>query len=164
MNEYEPLLGSLKATGEEGTHQIPIDRLYLKLSTSKDGLSTSQAKVKRHSVGLNSVKPPITAPAWLCCLLPCLLSTNSMKKYNECVPDYGFVKRNGKWIKLDATSIVPGDILRIERGERVPADLRIINVRFLMLHFTSNVHQLQSGNIMHFRWICNHGQKQANCV
>jgi hypothetical protein len=127
MNENQPLLGKIKTT-VEGTHQMPIDRLYFKLSTSADGLTTSQAKQKRHAVGLNFVKPPITAPAWLCCLLPCLLSTTSMKKYNECVPDYGYVKRNGKWVKLDATSIVPGDVIRVGRDERVPADLRIFKV------------------------------------
>ncbi len=54
-----------------------------------------------------------------------------MKRYNQCVPDHSMVKRNQKWINLDTISIVPGDIVRIGVGERVPADIRIIKVLVL---------------------------------
>ena len=44
------------------------------------------------------------------------------------------VKRNKGWVKMDSTSLVPGDIIMVREGERVPADVRIIettsNCRF----------------------------------
>ncbi len=51
-----------------------------------------------------------------------------MRLFNECIPDYGYVKRNDQWIRLDAISIVPGDIVRVGAGERVPADIRLVSV------------------------------------
>jgi Ca2+-transporting ATPase len=48
-----------------------------------------------------------------------------MKKYNEAVPEHAMVLRNGHWRKLETNSVVPGDIIKIERGERVPADVRV---------------------------------------
>lgn len=128
MRENEPLINKSNHFGQNAHHKISLQKLYNQLSSSSEGLSSEIAKEKRHLIGLNIVKPPISAPAWLCCLLPCLLNTMSMKLYNECVPDHAMVKRNKKWINLDTASIVPGDIVRIGLGERVPADMRIIMV------------------------------------
>ncbi|MBW2965440.1 calcium-translocating P-type ATPase, SERCA-type, partial [Candidatus Woesearchaeota archaeon] len=36
------------------------------------------------------------------------------------------VIRDGKEVKIDASEVVPGDIILIETGEKVPADARII--------------------------------------
>ncbi len=127
MFEKEPLINKAKVT-IENFHTLAIEKLLAKLSTTTNGLTSALAKEKRDSYGLNHIKAPVTAPAWLCCLLPCLLNTSAMKKYNECVAEYGFVKRNGRWVKLDSLSIVPGDIVRIGKGERVPADVRILKV------------------------------------
>ena len=37
------------------------------------------------------------------------------------------MRRNKNWVKMDSTSLVPGDIVMIKDGERVPADIRIID-------------------------------------
>lgn len=37
------------------------------------------------------------------------------------------VRRNGTERELDASELVPGDILRVEQGDRVPADARILS-------------------------------------
>ena len=92
------------------------------------GLSSAESKKKQNEIGLNNIHPPVRAPAWLCCLLPCLLKTKSMEAYHECVPEHANVKRNGKWVNLDSTSIVTGDIIKVSAGERVPADMRIVEV------------------------------------
>ena len=51
-----------------------------------------------------------------------------MKAFEMMVPDVCNVRRNGSWIRMDVPSLVPGDIVRVSCGERVPADIRIIEV------------------------------------
>lgn len=38
------------------------------------------------------------------------------------------VKRNGKWMDLDAKDIVPGDIVQLEEGTKIPADIRFVEI------------------------------------
>jgi magnesium-transporting ATPase (P-type) len=35
-------------------------------------------------------------------------------------------RRDGHWVEVDAASLVPGDVVRLRSGDRVPADLRIV--------------------------------------
>ena len=83
MSETESLLNSMEPVT---LHCIPIDQLYSDLSSCPDGISSDTSKQIRARVGYNKVPPPLSAPAWLCCLLPCLLRTKSMMEYNECIP------------------------------------------------------------------------------
>jgi calcium-translocating P-type ATPase len=48
----------------------------------------------------------------------------------------GFVTalRDGQAVRLDAEALVPGDIVMIETGLRVPADLRLLNCRDLLVN------------------------------
>lgn len=41
------------------------------------------------------------------------------------------VRRNGKWITIAATNLVPGDIVRIRLGDIVPADIKLIDGEYL---------------------------------
>ena len=68
-------------------HSIPLNQLYSELQTSAEGLRTDTSREIRARVGYNKVPPPLSAPAWLCCLLPCLLRTKAMMEYNEVVPE-----------------------------------------------------------------------------
>jgi Mg2+-importing ATPase len=36
------------------------------------------------------------------------------------------VRRDGRWVSVDVTDLVPGDVVRLELGEVVPADLRLL--------------------------------------
>ena len=36
------------------------------------------------------------------------------------------VKRDGKWQEIDAENLVPGDLVRVKAGDRVPADIRLL--------------------------------------
>lgn len=124
-----PSTNSLRGIADDTkVHKIELEEVYKQYNTSPNGLASDVAKEKRKRSGLNYIKPPIDIPNWLCCLLACCQSATAMKQYNECVPDYGYVKRNGKWLRLDCISIVPGDVVRVGKGERVPADIRLIKV------------------------------------
>ncbi|MFC4545902.1 calcium-translocating P-type ATPase, SERCA-type [Paenactinomyces guangxiensis] len=41
------------------------------------------------------------------------------------------VLRNGKWLRLDASKLVPGDIVHMESGDRLPADVRFLKTENL---------------------------------
>ena len=97
-------------------HEAALEEIYVYFESTKWGLTSDEAKRSRALHGLNNIPPPISAPAWLCCLLPCLLKTKSMEQYHECVPEYSSVMRNKRWVKMDTASIVPGDLIRVETG------------------------------------------------
>ncbi|HEU20390.1 MAG TPA: cation-transporting P-type ATPase [Deltaproteobacteria bacterium] len=46
---------------------------------------------------------------------------------------HAHVRRDGKWIEIDAEYLVPGDIVRLRSGNRVPADLRLIETQNLSI-------------------------------
>ena len=43
------------------------------------------------------------------------------------------VRRDGQWTQVDADQLVPGDIVRLRSGDRVPADLRLLEATGLRL-------------------------------
>lgn len=93
------------------------------------GLTTDEASALREKDGIfNLVRPPVDCPGWLCILLPCIKHIPSMKAFQQVIPDDAEVLRNGKWIRYDATSLVKGDIVRVEEGDIVPADCIVLQV------------------------------------
>ncbi len=50
----------------------------------------------------------------------------AVEALKKLVPDEIQVQRNGKIVKMASAKIVPGDIISLEEGDRVPADARII--------------------------------------
>jgi len=44
-------------------------------------------------------------------------------------PDTAFVLRDANWERIDAEDIVPGDIIEMRVGDKVPADLRVIKLK-----------------------------------
>jgi magnesium-transporting ATPase (P-type) len=137
MTEARPLIPKISENtsdvghavfDQRAHHRIKMSELMLTLGTCADGLNTEEVKAKREYVGLNVIPPPIILPSFLCCILPCMDVMSSMRKYNDCMADCALVKRSGSWIRIEAISIVPGDIVRVTVGERVPADIRIFKV------------------------------------
>jgi Ca2+-transporting ATPase len=47
------------------------------------------------------------------------------------------VRRNGKVVEIDAHEVVPGDIVILEEGAKVPADLRLLEVHSLQINEAS---------------------------
>ncbi|PJA33337.1 MAG: carbonate dehydratase, partial [Zetaproteobacteria bacterium CG_4_9_14_3_um_filter_53_7] len=46
---------------------------------------------------------------------------------------HAMVKRDGRFISLPAEELVPGDIVSLQSGDKVPADLRLFKVRELRI-------------------------------
>ena len=91
------------------------------------GLTTDEATKRREISGtFNVIKPPIDCPAWVCCLLPCIKNIPSMKSFAMIKPDDAEILRNNKWVRYDSTSLVTGDIIRLDEGDIIPADCIIL--------------------------------------
>jgi hypothetical protein len=99
-----------------------------------DGLSSAQARLQRQEYGKNCIPAPTALPPWLCCLIPCLKQSKARKYFDICVPDAANVRRNGRWLTLDAKGVVPGDYLRLQAGDRAAADLRVTEVSALLCY------------------------------
>mmetsp|Transcript_41321 Transcript_41321/g.54304 ORF Transcript_41321/g.54304 Transcript_41321/m.54304 type:complete len:200 (+) Transcript_41321:41-640(+) len=112
---------------ETEIHKEPVHVVLEKLNTSAEkGLTSSEASRTREVFGENILKKPVDCPSWLCCLLPCLGNVESNQYFGEVVPDDAMVMRGGRWVTIDASSLVRGDIVKIRAGESVAADMRII--------------------------------------
>lgn len=48
-----------------------------------------------------------------------------MKEYS---PDEAKVLRNGEWTRAHATELVPGDIISVAVGDKIPADCRLLSI------------------------------------
>ncbi|RCI05193.1 hypothetical protein CU098_001984 [Rhizopus stolonifer] len=51
-----------------------------------------------------------------------------MNSINNMLPTQTLVLRDGKIVTIDASSLVPGDVVHIRMGNKIPADLRLIRV------------------------------------
>ncbi len=53
---------------------------------------------------------------------------NTLSKLTTYIKNVSRIFRNGVEVELDAESIVPGDVIKVSYGSRVPADARLISV------------------------------------
>lgn len=94
------------------------------------GLTRDEAMARRALYGMNRVTPPVNCPSWVCCLLPCLLRTPSMQAYQLALPKEAVVRRkvgpHMRRMRMDTTSLVVGDVLELQAGDIVGADVRVI--------------------------------------
>jgi hypothetical protein len=108
------------------SQQELLEKLGANLET---GLTSDQASQRREQDGaFNVVRPPVDCPAWLCIILPCIKHVPSMKAFAAIKPDDAEILRNGKWVRYDASSLVKGDVIRLEEGDVVPGDCAILQV------------------------------------
>ncbi|KAF4447185.1 H+/K+-exchanging ATPase [Fusarium austroafricanum] len=55
-------------------------------------------------------------------------TSRTMSSIKEMLPEEGDVIRDGQLIHLNAVEIVPGDVIKVKAGNKLPADLRLIEV------------------------------------
>lgn len=161
-------------------HSITVEELARRLTTStKDGLSDDQVRIRTQQHGKNAPSPPPThrtkqifgyffkgfgsilfvgsilvfiawkplgnPPALANLALAIVLlavffiqaafnmwqdwsSSRVMASIKTMLPDECHVIRNGNQTNLSAHDIVPGDVLLIKAGNKLPADVRFIDV------------------------------------
>ncbi|KAG2166541.1 hypothetical protein VTO58DRAFT_111109 [Aureobasidium pullulans] len=51
-----------------------------------------------------------------------------MASINTMLPDNALVLRDGSWASVEGTKLVPGDVIKITMGNKVPADVRFFDV------------------------------------
>lgn len=112
-------------------HRVKIDVIFRSLQSSEEGISSEQAREVREATGINYLTPPTKFSSTFCCGFPCFKDDHAMDKYHEVITSTCLAKRNGKWGSVDTISLVPGDVVRIGAGDRVPADMRLFKVRYL---------------------------------
>merc|ERR1711953_684549 len=56
-------------------------------------------------------------------------SSKIMESFKNMVPQYALCLRNGEKVTIQATELTLGDIVEVKFGDRVPADLRVIECR-----------------------------------
>ncbi|CAN0029426.1 unnamed protein product [Phaeothamnion confervicola] len=113
----------------QAAHSLPPDDLLRQLGTSlQSGLSREESRKRRAMGGINVVPPPHHCPAWICCLLPCIMRGGTMRRWAAVIPDDAEVRRGNAWLRLDAPSIVCGDIIHLSPGDIAAADIRLLNL------------------------------------
>merc|ERR1711881_527726 len=56
-------------------------------------------------------------------------SSKIMESFKNLVPQYALVRRNGEKITIEAVNLSLGDIVEVKFGDRIPADIRILESR-----------------------------------
>ncbi len=56
---------------------------------------------------------------------------NAIKALKKNLAPKSLVKRDGKWLEIDAAELVPGDLIRIRLGNIIPADAKLVEGDYL---------------------------------
>lgn len=91
---------------------------------------------------------------------------NSLKKQ---LALKGRVKRNGDWGDIDATHLVPGDIISMRIGDVIPADVKLIQGKYLSVDQSALTGESlpvskQSGDIAYSSTVVKQGEMEAVVV
>ncbi len=57
----------------------------------------------------------------------------ALNALQQLLPQYATARRNGRWQSLLSTELVPGDMVRLQPGDKVPADIRLLSTRELRI-------------------------------
>ncbi len=57
----------------------------------------------------------------------------ALSALQQLLPQYATARRNGRWHSLLSTELVPGDVVRLQPGDKVPADIRLLSTRELRI-------------------------------
>ena len=60
-------------------------------------------------------------------------ASKAIESLSAMVPEFATVQRNGKRVQLPVAELVPGDVVFLQSGDKVPADLRLFHLRTLQI-------------------------------
>lgn len=63
-------------------------------------------------------------------------SDQALRALQQFITQRARVKRDSQWHTIDSRNLVPGDIIRLETGDAVPADVRILSMHGLVVNET----------------------------
>merc|ERR1711892_224895 len=151
-------LENLKKELEVDTHKISLPELYKRFQTDPNrGLTAAKAASNLERDGLNALTPPKKTPEWVK-FLKCVFrgfalllwtgavlcfvaytiqalsfqepkSNSIMESFGSMVPQYALVIRDGEKLTIEAQYLTVGDIVEVKFGDRVPADIRVLEAR-----------------------------------
>lgn len=112
---------------------MPLSTQHQKLlqkyqSNPSTGLTQTQTQSSHSYNDTTPIPSPINCPSWVCCLLPCLKHVPSMKLFHLITPEDAEVFRDSMWVCYDASSVLPGDLIRLQEGDRIPADCIVLQL------------------------------------
>jgi hypothetical protein len=128
--------------GEFNPSTISLVDLLLTVDSTTEGLTVKQLKKKKATRGnaMASMPRPTEMPEWMCCLLPCLDATHEILEYKRCIAQTALVKRAGRdWMTMEVSGLLVGDLIKVEAGEIVPADARVVSSQGLCVLDTTDV-------------------------
>ena len=64
-------------------------------------------------------------------------SEQALRALQQFITPKARVKRDSRWHTIDSRNLVPGDIIRLETGDAVPADVRILSMHNLVVNETT---------------------------
>lgn len=159
---------------DDESKNVPISELMSQLSSSKDGLSSSEAASRLQQYGPNEIAEKKVNPIikffryfwgpipwmievaaalsailgrwddfWIIFALLLLngvvgfwqehKAENAIELLKQRLALKARVKRDGKWIDINAKDLVPGDIVHVRLGVIIPADIKLIEGNYLQI-------------------------------
>lgn len=60
-------------------------------------------------------------------------ASKAIESLSAMVPEFATVQRDGKRVQLPVAELVPGDVVLLQSGDKVPADIRLLHLRTLQI-------------------------------
>jgi len=117
-------------------HATPADEVLARLESRPDGLTIVEAQQRLAEHGPNALTRQRGPSAWqvvnaLVGFVQEHRAGKAIQALAQLVSEPARVRRDGRWTQVGADALVPGDVVSLEAGARVVADLRILQARGL---------------------------------
>ncbi|PIO63275.1 e1-E2 ATPase, partial [Teladorsagia circumcincta] len=125
-------LSAENASAHELLHCVHMLR-----SDASSGISSAEATLRRQYHGYNEFEVTEQEPLWKKYSEQEYRSEKTLEQLNKLVPPACHVVRDGKEYSLLARELVPGDVVLLNTGDRVPADVRLLEAFSLQIDESS---------------------------
>src|SRR3989338_9034333 len=124
-------------------HHKTIEQVFKELKTDKNGLTEKEAEARLKKYGLNEIQQlkkispvkiflnqfnNIVIYILIFALAVSIFLNETIDAIKKLTSLKATVIREGKEKEIDAKLLVPGDVVKLETGDKIPADCRLIDV------------------------------------